>query len=529
MSERSRPLAMLVAPMRGLAGQILFGFGLLLVVLWMQGHSAKGALRDLAADLREGEARAAAFADLEADAQRLRVLLFRVLGTQHAERQARHAADYEALRQELTGHAAQAGVAGAELAASVAADAVALQLHADFQSKKAYAQANEQGQEAHDALVGALEAAARSARGEVAARSDAAIEAQDGNLWRAFLTAAACSTGLAMLLGQWVGRPVRRASQVAQAMLRGDFAQRVGRRVATAEVRALATSIDALATMLQHTVTAVADVNTELGTATANLRDASGEAALRSEAVKAIGSAIPNRRERLEGGVTTLAGGLQTANAAIQAIAKSARQLGDTSHATAQETSRLQATLVELGNSTASIDAVVQLINSIAMQTNLLALNAAVESARAGDAGRGFAVVAAEVRNLATRTREATSGIAGHVRAIHGSATAAGRSIATVVELIARVTSMQGEVTKALDSHSDTTGELDRVSAKALQGVREFATDLDCLVGEQGTAVTAANNVAYASKCIDGAVGQLTALVRRLQGRDPPPVAIVDG
>lgn len=136
-----------------------------------------------------------------------------------------------------------------------------------------------------------------------------------------------------------------------------------------------------------------------------------------------------------------------------------------------------------LGNSSAQIGKVIEVIRDIAEQTNLLALNAAIEAARAGEQGRGFAVVADEVRELAKRTGHATgeikqiidsiqSGIKDTVQciAIGKQATEQGREKATtaqaviqeIIESINNVDKMIQEIASTTDEQSVTAKEISK-------------------------------------------------------------------
>lgn len=68
-------------------------------------------------------------------------------------------------------------------------------------------------------------------------------------------------------------------------------------------------------------------------------------------------------------------------------------------------------------------------MDSIATQTNLLSINAAIEAAQAGDVGRGFAIVADEVRKLSGRSKEFSSFIKEHLKAVTDSVKGAETSI----------------------------------------------------------------------------------------------------
>ena len=94
-------------------------------------------------------------------------------------------------------------------------------------------------------------------------------------------------------------------------------------------------------------------------------------------------------RQRADGGRRRRGDG-----SAIREISQRANDAAGVASQAVTEAAATNASVAKLGESSAEIGNVVQVITAIAEQTNLLALNATIEAARAGESGKGFAVVA---------------------------------------------------------------------------------------------------------------------------------------
>ncbi len=113
-----------------------------------------------------------------------------------------------------------------------------------------------------------------------------------------------------------------------------------------------------------------------------------------------------------------------------------------------------------LGESSQEIGEIVDVITDIAEQTNVLALNAAIQAAAAGEAGRAFAVVAEEVQLLAERSGEATTQIAGLVRAIQGDALEAAAAMESSIQGVVEGARLSDTAGRALNEIETVTRDL---------------------------------------------------------------------
>ncbi|HEY0591726.1 MAG TPA: methyl-accepting chemotaxis protein, partial [Thermoanaerobaculia bacterium] len=146
------------------------------------------------------------------------------------------------------------------------------------------------------------------------------------------------------------------------------------------------------------------------------------------------------------------------------------------------------AVVARLGERSAEIGKILNVIDDIAEQTNLLALNAAILAAQAGEHGKGFSVVAGQIRNLSERTGRSTREIAGLIHSVQdevqNSLSAMGegaRKVGTGVELAHDAGKALNRILESANKSADRGREIATATREQAEGSARIARSVEQL------------------------------------------------
>ncbi|MEB2398488.1 MAG: methyl-accepting chemotaxis protein [Alcaligenaceae bacterium] len=262
-------------------------------------------------------------------------------------------------------------------------------------------------------------------------------------------------------LSRAVLRPLDHVSAQFEQIAAGDLTQRI-EVVSDNEIGALYLALKRVQDSLVRVVGTVRMGMNEIQSGSQHIVAGNSDLSTRTEQQAAALQQTAASMEQLASTVKQNADNARQANQ-LAATASEVAQRGG------QAVGEVVTTMEGISSASRKISDIVGVIDSIAFQTNILALNAAVEAARAGEQGKGFAVVASEVRALAQRSAQAAKEIKqlieDSVRQVsEGSVQVerAGATMQEIVDSVARVTDIMGEISAATTEQSSGIDQINR-------------------------------------------------------------------
>jgi len=330
-----------------------------------------------------------------------------------------------------------------------------------------------------------------------------------------FLTLLAATGAVLLVVRKLIAKPLFASVDLANKIAQRNLAVDDLLLQSEDEIGEATSALNVMKNNLHGIVVAITENAEQVAAASEELSATSQHITANSEETTAQAKVVSDAGSRVNTNLQTIASGAEEMNSTIGEIAKNATEaarIAAEAVATADATNQI---VGKLGDSSAEIGKVIEVITSIAQQTNLLALNATIEAARAGEAGKGFAVVANEVKELAKQTAKATEEIKQKILVIQGNTSGAVEAIGGIKEVIDKVSHISTVIATAVEEQSATTGEMARNVAEAakgaatisnnIAGVAEAAQSTSTNVGE---AQTAAEHLARMANQLHDLVGQ---------------------
>ncbi len=353
-----------------------------------------------------------------------------------------------------------------------------------------------------------------------------------------FMMAAALVAGLIIvsLFAWWylnrTFQPLRQLTAEANKIAQGDLTLTSLAISTTDEIGQLARSFESMSHNLRTLISQVADTTEQVAASAEELHASADQSAQAATQVATAITETANSNEnqlqkmadmliKMEGiaqkseegasAAKLAAGRNSTAVEATQegntAVTEAIKQMNEIQH-TVEDSAAI---VTELGQRSAEIGAIIEVIAGISGQTNLLALNAAIEAARAGEHGKGFAVVAEEVRKLAEQSQQAAKEIAnliGEIQEKTNRAVAAMSAGTAEVSKGAALADKAGQAFKAIEDHVKEVAAITETIAANLIGAVAVSRTV---YGETEALAALSREVAVQSQSILAATEEQTA------------------
>lgn len=219
--------------------------------------------------------------------------------------------------------------------------------------------------------------------------------------------------------------------------------------------------------------------------------------------------------ERVSGHVDAVVSSIRDIAAALTAVAEDAERTASVATAARSSVQAAEDDAKAMSEGARTIEQVVALIEDVAEQTNLLALNATIEAARAGEAGRGFSVVAHEVKQLATRTSQATEDVRGRLQGIIAASSRIVDRVAALAQAIEHVADVVSAIARSMRMQDTNSQAITSNTTKTAMSVHEVAATVKDVAGMIGRTKQAADTVTKVSTDLHQQAADLRAAVER--------------